>query len=490
MRFKRFVGPSYQTPAVQVDAERSVNLYPEAIAGDGGGGEDTVLIRTPGLTWYSGFDLGVGEGRALFAVGGRCFAVVASRFYELTAVLTGGIIVYSAVQRGTLNGMGVSGPVRMASNSVQVLILASGTAALYDLRTNTLTDLGYMGFNWNSTGLAVVDTYFVAVSSNSNQFQISAPLNGASWTAIDFGSTLEADSIVALEELHGYLWIFGSNSIVVFQDTGNASFPFQRVPGSKIEMGLAAAFSLCKLDNSIFWLGSSSRGPAVVYRADGFLPARISTHALEAAMQGYTTTADAVASTYEERGHLFYRLDFPTAGATWVYDAATKAWHERGYWNTAAGAYVIHPARFHAFCFGLHLVLDYATGKVYAQSLKYYDDAGNPLRWMRRAPHIDDNDGRRKLFYRRFELIMNTGFDALPGANPQIFLRWSNDGGVTWAADIGAAASAGAIGQYARRVIWRMLGAARSRVFEVSGADPLPDLVLIGAELRIEQGVS
>jgi hypothetical protein len=28
-------------------------------------------------------------------------------------------------------------------------------------------------------------------------------------------------------------------------------------------------------------------------------------------MQGYTTTADAVATTYEERGHLFYRLDFP-----------------------------------------------------------------------------------------------------------------------------------------------------------------------------------
>jgi hypothetical protein len=262
------------------------------------------------------------------------------------------------------------------------------------------------------------------------------------------------------------------------------------VPGSKIEQGLGAALSICKLDNSIFWLGNSSRGPAVVYRADGFLPTRISTHALEAAIQNYSTVSDAIASTYEERGHLFYRLDFPTAGATWVYDVSTKAWHERGYWNAATGSYLIHPGRFHAYCFGRHLVLSGTDGKLYDQSLNYYDDAGNPLRWMRRAPHIDDKAGRRKLFYRRFELIMNTGFDAAPGANPQVYLRWSNDGGVTWPGDQGIAAAAGALGDYSRRVIWRQLGSARSRVFEVTGADPLPDLVLIGAELRVDQGLS
>jgi hypothetical protein len=491
MRFKGFVGPSYQTPAVQVDAERSINLYPEFIAGDGGSPEESVLIRTPGLSWMSAFNLGAaGAGRGLFAVGGRCFAVVADRFYELTATLSGSLIVYAATLRGTLNGMGTTGPVRMASNGVQVMILSSLTASIFDLTTNTLTDLGFMGFNWNSTGLATVDTYFIAVNANSNQFQISAPLNGLSWSPIDFGSTQEADAIVALEELHGYLWIFGSNTIVVFQDTGSASFPFQRVPGSKVEMGLGAAFSILKLDNSIFWLGTSSRGPAMVFRADGFLPSRVSTHALEAAMQGYSTTADAVASTYEERGHLFYRLDFPSAGATWVYDVATKAWHERAWWNTGTGAYTIHPARFHAFCFNKHLVLDYATGKVYEQSLTYYDDAGNPLRWLRRAPHITDNDGRRKLFYGRFELIMNVGWDLPPGSNPLIFLRWSNDGGVTWSSDHGAAASAGTTGQYARRVLWRQLGGSRSRVFEVSGSDPLPDLVLIGAELRLTRGIS
>lgn len=488
MRFKGFIGPSYQTPVIQVDAQRAMNLYPEFISGDGGGSEESVLVRTPGLLLYNN-QMGAGEGRGLFAVNGRCFAVVGIRFYEF--ILSGGTPPQVQWYRGDL--WQTTGPVRMQSNGVQILILESNlNACLFDLRTNVLTRFNYVGFNWNPTGLAVVDTYFIAASFASNQFQISAPLNGASWTAIDFGSTQEADNIVALEELHGYLWIFGSNSIVVFQDTGNSSFPFQRVPGSKIEMGLAAAFSVVKLDNSVFWLGTSSRGPAVVYRADGFLPSRISTHALEAAMQGYSRVDDATAYSYEENGHLFYRLDFPTGNATWVYDVATKAWHERGWWNTSTGAYQIHPGRFHAWAFGKHLVMDAATGIVYDQSLKYYDDAGNPLRWMRRAPHLTDNDGRRKIFYRRFELVMNTGWAVSLSWVPQVFLRWSDDGGVTWSASSGAGlpANAGAVGQYGLRVMWRQLSSGRSRVFEVSGSDPLPDLVLIGAELRAEVGLT
>jgi hypothetical protein len=486
MRFKGFIGPSYQTPAVQVDAQRSVNLYPEMIAGDGGASEESVLVRTPGLLLVND-QLGAGHGRALFAVNGRLFALVADQFFEIKQ--TGAVAPYNYVgyPLGSIAG-GVTEPALIKTNGVQLLILSTGAAWLYDLRSNVLSGLGYLGFNWSNYGLAVVDTYFVASSANSTQFQISAPLNGLSWTAIDFGSTQEADNIVALEELHGYLWIFGSNSIVVYQDTGNSSFPFQRVPGSKVEMGLGAALSLVKLDNSIFWLGASSRGPAVIYRADGFLPSRISTHAVEAALQGYSRVDDATAYAYEERGHLFYRLDLPTAGATWCYDVATKAWHERGLWSSAAGAFGIHPARFHAFCFGLHFVLDGATGKLYDQSLTHYDDAGAPLRWMRRAPHIDDKSGRRRIFYRRFELVMNTGWNAPQAWAPQVFLRWSNDGGATWGADHGA--DAGSLGEYRRRVIWRQLGAARSRVFEVSGSDPLPDLVLIGAELLAEQGMS
>lgn len=69
-----------------------------------------------------------------------------------------------------------------------------------------------------------------------------------------------------------------------------------------------------------------------------------------------------------------------------------------------------------------------------------------------------------------------------PGANPQVMLRISNDGGKTWAAETWR--SAGRVGEYLARVDWNRLGCARRRVFEVSCSDPVP-FRIVGAYLTL-----
>lgn len=59
----------------------------------------------------------------------------------------------------------------------------------------------------------------------------------------------------------------------------------------------------------------------------------------------------------------------------------------------------------------------------------------------------------------------------LPGDDPQVMLRISNDGGKTWISEQWR--SAGKMGEYLRRVRWNRLGAARRRVFEISMTDPV-----------------
>ena len=71
------------------------------------------------------------------------------------------------------------------------------------------------------------------------------------------------------------------------------------------------------------------------------------------------------------------------------------------------------------------------------------------------------------------------------GADPQVMLRWSDDGGHTWSNEHWV--SIGRIGQYGRRAIWRRLGMTlklRDRVYEVSGTDPVK-VSIIGAELLL-----
>ena len=55
---------------------------------------------------------------------------------------------------------------------------------------------------------------------------------------------------------------------------------------------------------------------------------------------------------------------------------------------------------------------------------------------------------------------------------PEISLRWSDDGGHTWSNSY--AVSAGALGQYKTRCMWRRLGRARDRVYEITCTDPIP----------------
>jgi hypothetical protein len=55
---------------------------------------------------------------------------------------------------------------------------------------------------------------------------------------------------------------------------------------------------------------------------------------------------------------------------------------------------------------------------------------------------------------------------------PQVMLRWSNDNGRTWSPEQWR--SAGREGAYATRCVWRQLGRARTRIFEVAVTDGTP----------------
>jgi hypothetical protein len=79
-------------------------------------------------------------------------------------------------------------------------------------------------------------------------------------------------------------------------------------------------------------------------------------------------------------------------------------------------------------------------------------------------------------------LIQKGRFDA-QAIDPQVMLRWSDDGGHTWSNSHWR--SMGKTGAYGTRVIWRRLGMTlklRDRVYEVSGTDQTK-IAIMGAEL-------
>jgi hypothetical protein len=216
---------------------------------------------------------------------------------------------------------------------------------------------------------------------------------------------------------------------------------------------------------------------------NGYIPQRISTHAVENSLNGQTIT-DAVAWTYQLEGHEVYVISFPTLQLTWCYDIATQMWHKWLYTNNL-GQYERCRGNCAAVFQGYVLVGDYSNGKIYHLDRNVYTDDGQNVKRLRRAVHLTTDLQRQYFEELQLQFQPGVGLSTGQGDDPQAMLRWSSDGGSTWSNEHWT--TIGKIGKYTNRAIWRRLGTARDRIFEVSVSDPVK-AVIISANLKMTAG--
>ncbi|HXG71328.1 MAG TPA: hypothetical protein VNJ04_12050 [Gemmatimonadaceae bacterium] len=474
--FQGFIGPAYQSQNANATSERLMNLYLEKNETPGAKAP-WVLNPTPGVTAYT--TLAQSPNRGLFAQDGRAWAVGGNRLYEVFAGAT-------PTDRGLVARD--SNPATFASSGDtggQLFVTSGDRGYILDLSTHVLTQVVL-----DVTFGAYVDGYFLGLDTTESVLRMSNLLDGTTWSATNtIPRDTAGDKWKAMVVAHGDIWLVGSETTDVFYNAGTSPVPFAPIPGAFIEMGTCAPFSVVVFDGTPAWIAQGARGRGIVVRANGYgAPTRISTHAIEYALQSYSTIDDAIGFTYEEYGHTFYVLNFPTAGATWVYDASTEQWHERGWWDGAVGTFTTYRPQFHAAAFGTHLVGDRSSGVVYEMKSSLSTDVdGTGIRRVRRAPHISDQ--QQWMFYAHLHIDMQTGLGLSTGqgSDPTVMLRYSNDGGRTFGNE--RTVSAGALGRYAARARFTRLGRARDRVFEVSFSDPVP-FRLTAAYLDVTKGLS
>jgi len=377
-----------------------MNLYPEAIE-SGDGASRVALYPTPGTVTL--VTLPEGPVRGQIGTSGRAFAVGGSAFCEVFA--DGTIHNYGTIANN-------SSPVSMAAGTTQILIASAGFVYVFDLNTNILTPIDQAVLtNVNQVGYC--DGFFLALLNNSKTFQASALLDATTWPPLSVTTeNIFIDNVLALLVDHREVWLFGLNRSVVYYDSGAAPFPFDVVPGGMIEQGIGAQNSPVRLDNSVFWLGGDERGNMIAWRANGYTPQRVSNHAVEFAWQGYKVVSDAVGYSYQDQGHSFWVLYFPTADKTWVYDVATGMWHERGFWDSINGRFAAHHSQNHLFSFNKHLVGDPKSGKIYQMSISLVDDDGQAIRRVRRAPHISKE--QKWSFISQLQVYVESGLGPIP----------------------------------------------------------------------------
>jgi hypothetical protein len=301
------LGSSYVVRSPNAADARMVNLYPEIIPE--GGKEPAYLQRCPGMELIA--SVGTGPIRGLWNRENDIYIASGSEMYKMTPDI-------AITKLGDITG---TGPVSMADNGLQLFIACNPDGFIYNFTTNVfaqITDPDFPG----AVTVGYLDGYFVFNEPNSQRIWVTALLDGLSVDPLDFASAEGSpDGLVAVMIDHREAWLFGTNSTEVWYNSGNPDFPLERIQGAYNEIGCIAPYSVAKLDNTTFWLGADARGRGIVYRANGYQAVRVSTHAVEFAIQKYADMSDALAYTYQQDGHAFYVLVFPTADTTWVYDA-------------------------------------------------------------------------------------------------------------------------------------------------------------------------
>jgi hypothetical protein len=349
--------------------------------------------------------------RGIFTINGRTFAVADNSFSEIFSNMT---------QTFYGNVSNDSRLVSMAASGQQLLLASAGFVYLFDLNTNTLTQVPQANFTGAVAQVGYSDGFFIALVSDSNRFYVSGLLDANDWTTN--GASLVSvfpDNLTSMLVDHRELWFWSKTKAVVYYDSGNV-FPFDVVPGGYIEQGCVARFSPVKLDNTILWLGSDERGSGIVWRTNGYTPQRISNHAIEFAVQGYDRIDDAIGYSFQMQGHSFYHLYFPSADKSWRYDTATNMWHEVAFWDQTFAVFRAHKSQVHIFNFGKHLVGDWQSNKIYDMEIPKYNagvwdfatDDGNLIRRVRRAAHISSE--QKEFTHHQIQLFLETGLGPIP----------------------------------------------------------------------------
>jgi hypothetical protein len=456
--FGGFVGPSYQSADRYATVERTVNWH---LAANEAPGEESkfrlALEPAPGNQPFGTLPVPAPfnqPNRGLLELRGRAFGVNGTKVFEITS--TGDYILIGSVAND-------GKPCSMVANGTGQIFIASATHGYVIPKgalPGSLVEVPVDALNGPFFGASYAtfqDGYIIVITPNSNQFQISGddntPLGDATiWSAANVSVQAgQADLLVAAISSREYLRLLGARRSQIYQDVGSSgigAFPFQSYNETFIETGCAAPFSIVDMVESLMWIGEDARGQRACWRDTAFQPQRVSTFAVEQIWQSYVSVTDAVAFPYIWNGHLIYRITFPSAyesatrfplgasqgaftAATWEYDATVSAllgrpvWCERAY-QTAMGYAVGRPELFHCYCYGKHLV---GSGGA------------------------DGNPGA----------IYQMGQAPTTNPNPQILLRWSNDGGNTWGVEQNI--PIGVQGNYTQRIYWNRCGYARDRVF-------------------------
>lgn len=448
-------GTGQSGKSLTVTAQRHLNLYAEQ-QGDPEKGM-LAFYGTPGL------DLRVSFGdtpvRGWIAVGDFYYVVHRGTFYSVDN--SGTKTVIGAALSTT------TGRVDMSYDGAVILITTGTNGYTYTIASNTLAVIVDADYPAAAKTCAWLDGWFVVDDGTSDIFWISA--NGTAWNPLDFASAeSNPDGLMRVFVDNGEVILAGEQTTEFWGDIGGQDFPFSSIKGATIEFGLAARWSMVKFNSGVAGLFKPREaGQVQVMFLQGYTPRPLSSPEMNYIINNYATVSDATFYSYVLGGHPMLQCNFPSASASWLFDALTGMWSPLEYGLNGAR----HRGEMHLDFLNKPLVADYSNGNIYQLNPTAYTDNGEPIAREIIGRHFFVDNQRVTVDELYVDMETGVGLSSGQGSDPEAMLQVSKNNGHTWSAENWT--KLGAIGKYLTRVVWRRLGMSRDWTFKIRISDPV-----------------
>ena len=446
-------GGFYESDSLPISAQQCTNLYVNVPQTEGAWSTAN-LFGTPGLEQIITSGTVSNANRGSHVKNGVPYFLNGETLYRLDRTIDSLLVeTFTLVNLGTIPG---TDRASFSDNGTQLIIIVNGSGWIMNEAVSaTITLITDAGFTANGVPKQVVfvDSFFL-VTTDSKKFIRSDSNNGLSWSALNF-FTAEADpdDIVAPIVFKGQAFIGGSETIEVFQDIAGS---FQRISGAVINKGIYAPFGIVNTSDSFMFVGGGVNESPAIWSVQGSNAQKVSTTAIDAALRKCTKEDIEAchAWSYAQAGAYFVGFTFPKF--TFVLDTITAKWHQRKSEITdARGLALTTKWRMNSLvtAYGRVICGDAIDGRIGNLNLDVFEEYGSEIiRTLATQPFTNQGSS---FSVSNLELMMESGVGLSGGVDPQIRLSISKDG-KTYNNELSR--GFGKIGEYTRRIIWRMLG--------------------------------
>lgn len=435
-------------------AQRCINWYPNfskrpALS-------EANLYMIPGVYQVISSTDGANRGSCLFD--GKPYFVNGSKLYRVDQTIAPDLTeTYAAVEIGVIGG---TGRVIMVAGQFDLVVVVPDQVS-FSYNGVTLTALNGLPNFRTARDVVHINSLFVFLESNSNIIFHSELNDPTTYGALNFTPVFQIEEGVGLVKFRNQLYVMGSKQTIPFVYTGGVIsgtinvFAFDPQPNAEIDIGLRSVFTKSNIRQSVMFLGGSENEEPGVWLFPSFQ--KISDETIDNVIQNLSDS-EIDSAFFEKHTQNNSECVAIVAGDNcFVYDVRNNAWHERRSrvdetdlrWrvNSIVQAY------------NRLFVGDYIDGRIGILDDQITTEYDKPVH---REVILQPLNAKGAYVKASSMLIaMDAGFDG------EITMSFSTDGGYTF--NNGRTVSAGAQGEYGRRVEITQLGSAPfSRVYKLN----------------------